>query len=92
VYDPNNKETKVRLWLFGLNNYFWTVRYEDAGAADNISFAVNLLNGAALEWWRLLELMAVREEPAREEEIPPNRRLFETLMVAETRARVRLLQ
>jgi hypothetical protein len=36
--------------------------------------------------------MATREELAREEEIPPNRRLFEMPMVAETRARVRLLQ
>jgi hypothetical protein len=91
VYDPSSKETNVRLWLFGLNNYFRTVGYEDDGGAEKISFAVNLLKGAALEWWRQLELMAARDEPARKEETSPNRRLFETPMVAETRARVRLL-
>jgi hypothetical protein len=52
VYDLSTKETNVRLWLFDLNNYFRTVGYEDAGAANKISFVVNLLKGATLEWWR----------------------------------------
>ena len=94
MFDPSRKEQNVRLWLFSLNNYFVSVGFSTAPDEAKISFAVNLLRGAALEWWRQLELMHERDVSTRgiDEELPANRRLFETPMVAQARARLQQLQ
>ena len=94
MFDPSQKDQNVRLWLFSLNNYFVAVGFSTATDEAKISFAVNLLRGAALEWWRQLELMHERDASTRgnEEELPANRRLFETPMVAQARARLQQLQ
>ena len=101
-FDPAHPGINVRMWLFSLNNYFVAVGFEDEEDAAKISYTVNLLKGAALEWWRQMELLSTREEqqarvrsggnPGIAAAVPPNRRLFETPVGAETRARMEVLQ
>ena len=92
-FDPSAKDSNVRTWLFALNNFFTAARIPTNDDEARISFAVTLLQGPALEWWRHMSLLAVRG-PARVDTVgeATRRELFMTPVGAETRARMAVLQ
>ncbi|CAI5467291.1 unnamed protein product [Closterium sp. Yama58-4] len=59
-FDPSQRDANVRTWLFMLNNYFAASGVQEADAQQRIEYAVTLLRGPALEWWRQLTQTAVR--------------------------------
>ncbi|CAI5484601.1 unnamed protein product [Closterium sp. Yama58-4] len=59
-FDPSQRDANVRTWLFMLNNYFAASGVQKADAQQRIEYAVTLLRGPALEWWRQLTQTAVR--------------------------------
>ena len=53
LFNPSVKETSVRSWVFTVNNYFKAVGAK-VRDEQKINFAVTLLAGPALQWWRQL--------------------------------------
>ncbi|CAI5471096.1 unnamed protein product [Closterium sp. Yama58-4] len=49
-YNPTDKNTTVKGWLFGVEVFFTAANVNDD--ATRINYAVSLLRGPALEWWR----------------------------------------
>ncbi|CAI7771617.1 unnamed protein product [Closterium sp. NIES-54] len=49
-FNPTDKTTTVKGWLFGIKVFFTAAGVNDD--ATRINYAVSLLRGAALEWWR----------------------------------------
>ncbi|CAI5484033.1 unnamed protein product [Closterium sp. Yama58-4] len=49
-FNPTDKTTTVKGWLFGVEVFFTAAGVNDD--ATRINYAVSLLRGAALEWWR----------------------------------------
>ncbi|CAI7802283.1 unnamed protein product [Closterium sp. NIES-53] len=49
-FNPTDKTTTVKGWLFGVEVFFPAAIMSDD--ATRINYAVSLLRGAALEWWR----------------------------------------
>ena len=90
-YDPSAKDANVRTWLFAINNFFTAMRIPDDGDATKIDYAVTLLQGPALEWWRQMTVMTGRESVATGT-VNPARALFRTPVGEQTRARMAALQ
>ncbi|CAI5474719.1 unnamed protein product [Closterium sp. Yama58-4] len=59
-FDPSQRDANVRTWLFMLNNYFAASGVQEADAQQRIEYAVTLLRGPTLEWWRQLTQSAAR--------------------------------
>ncbi|CAI5482703.1 unnamed protein product [Closterium sp. Yama58-4] len=59
-FDPSQRNANVQVWLFMLNNYVAASGVQEADAQQRIEYAVTLLRGPALEWWRQLTQTAVR--------------------------------
>jgi hypothetical protein len=59
-FDPTAQGASVRIWLFQLQNYFSVVGMTDDRA--RVNYAVTLLRGAALEWWRQITTLAASHE------------------------------
>ena len=57
-FDPSSKDANVRTWLFSLGNYFDALGTPAEEDQQRIAFAVTLLAGPALEWWREMTLVA----------------------------------
>ncbi|CAI5481877.1 unnamed protein product [Closterium sp. Yama58-4] len=49
-FNPTDKAVTVKGWLFGVEVFFTAAGVNDD--ATRINYAVSLLRGAALEWWR----------------------------------------
>ena len=93
LFDPSGKDANVRTWLFALGNYFEALGTPAEEDQQRIAFAVTLLAGPALEWWRQMTLLSNRQEVPREEaDNDVARNLFNTPIGAETRARMAVLQ
>jgi len=90
-YDPTSKDANVRTWLFSLNNYFKAAGIPNHDDEGKISFAATLLQGAALEWWRQMSLWA-NKPPQDGPPLDVTRRLFQTPLGEEVRARMEILQ
>ena len=58
-FDLASDDANVHTWLFSLNMYFQAA---EIGEDDEVRilFAVTLLQGAALEWWRQMTLLSKR--------------------------------
>ena len=65
-FDPSSKDANVRTWLFSLGNYFDALGTPAEEDQQRIAFAVTLLAGPALEWWRQMTLLAQRQGLLRE--------------------------
>ncbi|CAI5467973.1 unnamed protein product [Closterium sp. Yama58-4] len=63
-FDPSQRDANVRTWLFMLNNYFAASGVQEADAQQRIEYAVTLLRGPALEWWRQLTFDLVNASEA----------------------------
>ena len=84
TYDPSQKGSNVRIGLFIMDNYFNALP-TPMMEKRMIAFAVTLLRGPALEWWRQVGLGAAAAE---DEAADPVRRLFETPAGAQARQRM----
>ena len=96
-FDPSHKDSNVRTWLFALNNYYEASGVSLGDGATRITYAVTLLEGPALEWWRQMALLA--KAPTTEgggnvgNVTPVNRQmLFQTPVAADTVKRMQYLQ
>jgi hypothetical protein len=93
LFDPSSKDANVRTWLFALGNYFEALGTPAEEDQQRIAFAVTLLAGPALEWWRQMTLLSNRQEvPQEDADKDVARNLFKTPIGAETRARMAVLQ
>lgn len=93
-YDPAAKDANLRAWLFSMNNYFQAMGIPGNDDAARVNYAVTLLQGAALEWWRQMTRMARgrREDAERDDVNEVRARLFQTPVGEETRLRMAALQ
>ena len=59
-FNPANKDVPVRSWIFSMDSYFKVMgsRIRDE---QKIDFAVTLLAGLALQWWR--QMLQRQQEP-----------------------------
>jgi len=75
-FDPSEKDSNVRTWLFAMDNYFDALGMTPDDEEECIKTAVTLLAGPALEWWRHVcenDRGGSAVEPA---DNAPRRRLF----------------
>jgi len=87
-FDPSVKDSNVRTWLFSLNNYLTAAGIPETADGDKIAYAVTLLQGAALEWWRQMTLLTGRAQDPSDDVDETRRVLFQTPVGAETRASI----
>ena len=83
----------MRTWLFSLGNYFDALGTPAEEDQQRIAFAVTLLAGPALEWWRQMTLLAQRQgqdQGSTDDDVA--RHLFNTPIGDKTRARMAVLQ
>ena len=92
AYDPSQKDSNVRTWLFSVNNFFAAADVPADAEEAKINFAVTLLQGPALEWWRQMTLLSGREHDSGADGDRVRRALFTPAVGAETRARMAALQ
>ncbi|CAI7870450.1 unnamed protein product [Closterium sp. NIES-53] len=68
-FDPNQRRgTTVRSWVFTMNVFF-DANYVESDAAK-IRYAVSLLRGPAMDWWRVIVTSPRAYEPPPQEEGP----------------------
>jgi hypothetical protein len=87
-FDPSSKDSNVRTWLFGVNNYFRALGVAEDQHQRRIDFAVTMLQGPALEWWRHTCMLDARGRPSEEEDVGATVTTFTTPLGAVTRQRM----